>query len=108
MSGPLATSPQRRPRTLLAMARRNPAAVPQDTSPEVWERQMAAIGGRSVAERLAEWAAFNAAMSLLEADAVRRRHPEYDDDEVLRALVRRRYGDDLARAAWPDLGLVEP
>lgn len=69
---------------------------------------MAAIASPSVAERLAEWAEFNAAMSRLEADAVRRRHPEYDDDEVLRALVRRRYGDALARAAWPDLALVEP
>lgn len=69
---------------------------------------MAAIAARPVAELLAEWAEFNAAMSRLEADAVRRRHPNYDDDQVLRALVRHRYGDELARGAWPNLGLVAP
>lgn len=69
---------------------------------------MAAIAGRTVEERLAEWAEFNAAMSRLEADGVRRRHPEYDADQVLQALVRHRYGDKLARAVWPDRDLVEP
>ena len=54
------------------------------------------------------WAEFNTEMSRLEANEVRRRHPDYDDDRVLRALVRRRYGDELARAAWPGLELVEP
>ncbi len=90
------------------MARRNPPAVPADTSREVWERQMAAIAARPVAERLAEWAQFNAEMSRLEADGVRRRHPDYDDHLVLRALVRLRYGDDLARGAWPGVELVDP
>lgn len=46
-------------------------------------------------------------MSRLEADAMRRRHPDYDDEQVSRALVRRRYGDELARAAWPGFELVE-
>lgn len=69
---------------------------------------MAAIGIRTASERLAEWESFNAEMSRLEADAARRRHPDYDDGQMLRALVRRRYGDELARAAWPGLDLVEP
>lgn len=90
------------------MVRRNPPVVPAHTSQESWERQMAAIAARSPAERLAEWAEFNAATSRLEADAVRRRHPGYDDDQVLRALVRHRYGDELTRAVWPELGLVDP
>jgi hypothetical protein len=90
------------------MVRRNTPVVPADTSPDVWRRQMAAIAARSPAERLAEWTEFNAAMSRLEAQAVRRRHPDYDDDHVLRALVRHRYGDELARAAWPDEALIEP
>ena len=62
-------------RTIQPMERRNPPAVPADTSPDVWQRQMAAIAGRTISERLAEWAEFNATMSRLEADAVRRRHP---------------------------------
>lgn len=69
---------------------------------------MAAIAARSVAERLAEWEAFNAEMSRLEADGVRRRHPDYTDDEVLRALVRHRYGDALVVGAWPDHELLDP
>ena len=62
---------------------------------------------RSVADRLAEWAEFNEATSRLKAEGVRRRHPDYSDDMVMRALVRR-YGDALAQAAWPDLELVDP
>jgi len=45
---------------------------------------MAAIAARPFAERLAEWAQFNAEMSRLEAD-----------------------GDDLARGAWPGVELVD-
>lgn len=93
---------------MVSMARRNPPVVPADTSRDVWERQMAALADRSVDERLAEWAALNAAIGRIEADGVRRRHPEYDDDKVLRALVRLRHGDRLARGAWPDEELVDP
>ena len=37
----------------------------------------------------------------MEADGIRRRHPDYDDRQVLLAAARLRYGDDLVRAAWP-------
>jgi hypothetical protein len=39
---------------------------------------------------------------------IRTRHPEYDDGEVLRALARLLYGDDLVRGAWPGRELVDP
>ena len=42
------------------------------------------------------------------AAGIRRRHPEYDDEQVLLALARLLYGDDLIRRAWPDRELVEP
>ena len=87
---------------------RNPPAIPADTSPAVWRLQMAAIGRRSPAERLEEWAALNAAVGEMEAASVRRRHPHYGDREVFLALVRRRYGDDLAFAVWPDAASVAP
>lgn len=70
--------------------------------------QMDAIARRSVVERLDEWAALNRAVAQMEADAVRRRHPGYDDHEVFLALVRRRYGDDLALQVWPDAASVDP
>lgn len=74
--------------------------MPADTSPEMWRRQMAAIAERSVAERLEEWEALNRELAQMEAAGVRLGHPDYSD-EVFLALVRRRHGDRLVRAAWP-------
>ena len=70
--------------------------------------QMAAVAARSRAERLAEWAGLNRAVSKMEADGIRRRHPDYDDQQVLRAQARLRYGDELVAAAWPGEPLLDP
>lgn len=86
---------------------KNPPIVPADTAPEAWRVQMDAIARRSVADRLAEWESLNAAVLEMEVAAVRRRHPDYDDRKVFLALTRRRYGDALAIAAWPDAALVD-
>jgi hypothetical protein len=88
--------------------RRNPPAVPADTTPDVWRRQMAAIAARPAASRIAEWEALNAHAVELEVAAVRRRHPDYTDREVFLAMVRHRYGDELFRLVWPGEPLVEP
>jgi transposase len=101
-------TPQPQVGILHVMTGRNPPRVPADTSPEVWRRQMNAIACRSVAERLDEWAQVNQEVARLEAEGVRRRHPEYDDRQVLLACARMRYGDDLVRQAWPDDSLVAP
>jgi hypothetical protein len=69
---------------------------------------MAAIRSRSVSDRLDEWAELNRAVAEMEAEAVRRRHPSYDDREVFLVLVRQRYGDDLALRVWPEAASVEP
>lgn len=69
---------------------------------------MAAAAERTVAERLAEWEAFNRAAAAMEAAGIRRRHPNYNDHEVLLAAARFRYGDELVRAAWPEDDLVDP
>lgn len=84
----------------------NPPAIPADTTPEAWRLQMDAVARRSVEERLTEWGALNRAGAKMEADGVRRQHPEFTEREVFLTLVRRRYGDDLAVKIWPDLGLV--
>ena len=39
---------------------------------------------------------------------IRRRHPEYSEADVLVALARLVYGDDLVRRAWPGHGLRDP
>lgn len=69
---------------------------------------MNAIAARPMAERLEEWAALNQAVARMEADAVRRRRPTYSDRQVFLALVRRRYGDELAGKVWPDCLEIEP
>lgn len=69
---------------------------------------MAVAATKPVTERLAEWAALNRAGAQMEEMAVRRRHPEYDDHDVLLALTRLRYGDDLVRGAWPGEPLRDP
>lgn len=69
---------------------------------------MAAIAATPIPERIARWEAFNRAGAEMEEAAVRRRHPEYSDHDVHLALVRRRYGDDLVRGAWPDEPLRAP
>ena len=74
----------------------NPAVVPADTSPEVWRKQMAAIARRSIPDRLDEWAQLNRGVARMAEQALRRRHPVYDDRQVFLALVRGLYGDDLA------------
>lgn len=85
----------------------NPAVIPADTSPEVWRRQMDAIARRSIPDRLDEWAQLNRGVARMAEQAVRRRHPDYDDRQVFLALVRARYGDDLALRVWPDAAEVE-
>lgn len=69
---------------------------------------MEAIASRSVAERLEDWAALNRLGAQMEADGTRRRHPEYTDRQVFLALVRIRYGDDLASKAWPEAVGMDP
>ena len=73
----------------------------------MWRRQMDAVAARSVEDRLAEWEALNRAVADIEADGVRRRHPDYNDRQVFLAIVRRRYGDDMTRMVWPDDELVD-
>jgi hypothetical protein len=93
---------------MIDMSRRNPPVIPSDTSADVWKRQMKAAAERSVQERLDEWQQLNEAVARMEADGIRRRHPDYDDHQVLLAAVRLRYGDALVQAAWPSEPLLDP
>jgi hypothetical protein len=83
------------------------AAVPADTTLEVWRRQMAATAGRTIAQRIDEWEQLNRGVARMAEQAVRRRHPGYDDRQVFLALVRRLYGDDLALEVWPEAAAVD-
>ena len=39
---------------------------------------------------------------------IRRRHPEYTDEQVWWAWARLTLGDDRCREAWPNRPLVDP
>ncbi|MCB1249521.1 MAG: hypothetical protein KDB36_08935, partial [Acidimicrobiales bacterium] len=82
------------------------AGLPADTTAEAWRAQMDAIAGRSIAERLDEWAQLNHGVAQMAEQAVRRRYPDYDDRQVFLVLVRRTYGDDLALQVWPEAARV--
>ena len=69
---------------------------------------MDSISTRTVPERLEEWRQLNEAGAMMEEQAVRNRHPEYNDREVFLALVLSRYGEEVAHEVWPDSVGIEP
>ena len=82
--------------------------VPRDTTPAAHAAQTEAyrrMGGparSAVAFRLTDMARRSTTAG------IRRRHPEYDDGQVQRALCRIVLGDAVCRALWPTEGLVDP
>jgi len=75
---------------------KNPSAVPADTSLGVWQMQMKAIGAMSVEHRISVWEEIQNQFGIMEDASMRRRHPEFNDHQILVELVRARYGDELA------------
>lgn len=82
--------------------------IAQDTSPEAEAvqleayRRMGGTGRAQVMFRLSE-------MTRRTAEAgIRKRHPGYDDTQVVLALARLLHGDELVRRAWPARELPEP
>ncbi len=88
------------------MQRSRPIAA--DTSPAADAIQVAAyrrmggLGRAQVMFRLTD-ATRRTAMA-----GIRKRHPDYDDKQVLLALARLLHGDELVRRAWPDWELLDP
>ena len=70
--------------------------VPADTSAEVWQMQMDALGAMTPEQRLALWEESQKQFSLMEDAAMRRLNPDFSDYQILVELVRARYGDELA------------
>lgn len=79
---------------------------PRDTSADAWEAFVAHHRSLSPAERLGRGLAMIDDVERIAASAVRRRHPEYSEDEVEWALRRNRVGDELFHAAWPAAPLL--
>ena len=83
-------------------------SIPADTTPEamaVQDEFYRRIGGparSAIAFRLTDLA------RRATESGIRSRHSDYDEKHVLRALVRLRYGDELAQQVWPNDALVDP
>jgi hypothetical protein len=83
-------------------------SVPLDTAPAAHEFQRQIYMRLGPRERQATMFRLNAAVRQLAMAGIRARHPEYDDEQVLRAHARLILGDDLVRAVWPNRELVDP
>jgi hypothetical protein len=82
--------------------------IAADTSPDAAAVQLSAyrrMGGAGRAQIMFRLSAM--AREATEA-GIRRRHPEYDDGQVMRAFARLLHGDELVRRAWPGRQLLEP
>ena len=77
------------------------AAVPADTSLEVWKLQIAAIRRKSISERLAMAEQRQKWMRQAEDDFLNRRFPSASAAELAIERIRHRHGDELARAVEP-------
>ena len=81
---------------------------PRDTSSEAWAVQvetwqrMGTAGRGRASLDMSDFARQTA------LQGIRRRHPDYDDEQARRALLRLLYGDALTAAAYPGMPLLEP
>ena len=73
---------------------------PADTSPEVFEFMIERWRTMTLADRAALVDALNRDVETLARAGIRAAHPEYSERETLRELTRRRYGSELADAAY--------
>jgi len=85
-----------------------PTPIGSDTSPDAHAAQVEAyrrMGGTARAQIMFRLSDFTRRTAMA---GIRRRHPDYDDRQVLLALARLLHGDDLVRQVWPQSDLVDP
>ena len=82
--------------------------IAADTSPEADAVQVEAYRQMGGAERVQVMFRLTEMVRRTAMAGIRRRHPEYDDADVLLALARLLYGEDLVRRAWPGRHLPDP
>ena len=83
-------------------------SFPSDTTEEAHVLQVEAwrrLGGRG---RTAALFRLNDLARRASLAGIRARHPEYDEAQARQALRRLLLGDELTRAVWPGLPLVDP
>ena len=84
------------------------SGIPFDTSAAAHRVQREVYMKMGGAGRLAIVFQLNETIRNLAMAGIRRRHPDYTNEEVRLAWARLTLGDDLCRAVWPEQPLVEP
>ena len=83
-------------------------AIPDDTTADAHRVQgevYAKMGGTA---RVALALELSETIQQLAYAGIRHRHPQYTEEQVFRAWTRLKLGDELVRAVWPDIELVDP
>jgi hypothetical protein len=68
-----------------------------DTSTEALQKQMDGFRRMSPVERVSRMCLWSQQIKNMSLNAIRRRHPEFSDDEVRLKFIELTYGADLAR-----------
>lgn len=79
------------------------AGIPHDTSPEAFRVQCEVLRRLSPSQRLQQTFELIEFAESIAAAGIRRRHPDYNPEQVRVALARMRLGDELFRLAYPDV-----
>jgi hypothetical protein len=79
-----------------------------DTHPAAHEAQLDAYRRMSAAQKANVVASLSGAVRQLAAEGIRRRHPEYDERDVQKALLALLYGADLVQRLWPKAKVLAP
>jgi hypothetical protein len=85
-----------------------PPIYTTDTSPEAYEIQLDAMRRMSPRERIGKMLRLSARVKQMSMDAIRRRHPDFDERRVGLKFIELTYGADLAakvRNAMEDRGI---
>lgn len=67
-----------------------------DTSPDAFAVQLDCLRKQSPGDRIRKMCAMSRQVRKMAFDAIRRRHPEFDEDEVQMTFIELTYGKPLA------------
>jgi hypothetical protein len=84
------------------------SAASDDTADEARRVQLATYRRLGGAGRTEAMFRLNELARELALAGIRSRHPEYDEEDVRRALVCLKYGPELARAVFPGRDRLDP
>ena len=77
------------------------SAIPADTSPEAFRKQIAALRRLGISGRAQMTFELSDSLRATVEAGVRHRHPDYDDESVRMAVLRLMIGEEQFRAAFP-------